>query len=61
MTELVKIDNLESLSKRLFEVLDVQESTQKEYQYCLTKFIYFLRKNGFNTNTIENEKCIPKI
>ena len=53
MQELVTTNqNLEELSRKVFDFLDIAESTRKDYRYFIGHFIEFIEKNGFNVNSL---------
>jgi len=53
MQELVTTNqNLEELSRKVFDFLDIAESTRKDYQYFIGHFIEIIEKNGFNVNSL---------
>ena len=53
MQELVTTNqNLEELSRKVFDFLDIAESTRKDCQYFIGRFIEFIEKKGFNVNTL---------
>ena len=53
MQELITTNqNLEELSRKVFDFLDIAESTRKDYQYFIGRFIEFIDKNGFNVNSL---------
>ncbi len=49
--ELLQLDSLEKLKKRVINCLDISENTRKEYSVRINHFIQYTRKYGFNCNT----------
>lgn len=48
---LIQFDRLEPLQQQVFNVLDVSESTRKEYSVRIKHFIQYTRVHGINYNT----------
>lgn len=50
-TGLVQLETLERLQKQVFEILDVSESTRKEYSVRIKHFIHYTKIHSINHNT----------
>ena len=48
---LFQFEKLELLQKQVFEVLDVSESTRKDYNVRIKHFIHYTQIHGINLNT----------
>lgn len=51
IVELTQIDQLELIQKQVFNVLDISESTRKEYSVRIRHFIRYTQAHGINSNT----------
>lgn len=51
IVELTQIDQLELIQKQVFNVLDISESTRKEYGLRIRHFIQYTQTHGINSNT----------
>lgn len=47
---LIQLDRLEPLQKQVFDVLDVSESTRKEYSIRIKHFVQYTKIHGINHN-----------